>query len=166
MEESTQIRIRRARPADAERIAAFVNRGRPHKPVTTSDVLQRFGTVGFLLAEAKGEIVGLLGWQVENLVVRVTDFLIFPARLSLPVGRELLKAMEEAAQELMCEAAILIIPASAPPEVLQFWETFGYQPRDIASLPRAWREAAREANPLHDQVVLKQLRADRVLRPI
>lgn len=166
MTESSQIRIRRARPADAEQIAAFVNRGRPHKPVTPSDVLQRFGAIGFLLAEMEGEMVGFLGWQVENLVARVTDFLIFPARLSLSVGQALLKAMEEAAQELMCEAAILIIPANAPPEVLQFWETFGYQPRDIASLPRAWREAAREANPLQDQVVLKQLRADRVLRPI
>lgn len=166
MTESSQIRIRRARLADAEQIAAFVNRGRPHKPVTPSDVLQRFGAIGFLLAEMEGEMVGLLGWQVENLVARVTDFLILPARLSLSVGQALLKAMEEAAQELMCEAAILIIPANTPPEVLQFWETFGYQPRDIASLPRAWREAAREANPLQDQVVLKQLRADRVLRPI
>lgn len=166
MTESSQIRIRRARPADAERIATFVNRGRPPKPVTPSDVLQRFGAIGFLLAEMEGEIVGLIGWQVENLVVRVTDFLVFPARLSLLVGQALLKAMEEAAQELMCEAAILILPANAPPEVLQFWETFGYQPRDIAGLPRAWREAAREANPLRDQVVLKQLRADRVLRPI
>lgn len=166
MTESSQIRIRRARPADAERIATFVNRGRPPKPVTPSDVLQRFGAIGFLLAEMEGEMVGLIGWQVENLVARVTDFLVFPARLSLSVGQALLKAMEEAAQELMCEAAILILPANAPPEVLQFWEVFGYQPRDIASLPRAWREAAREANPLQDQVVLKQLRTDRVLRPI
>lgn len=163
---SSQVRVRRARPADAERIAAFVNRGHPPRIVTSSDVLQRFGTVGFLLAEMEGEIVGLLGWQVENLVVRVTDFLIFPAHLNLLVGRALLSAMEEAAQELMCEAVILIIPASAPSEVLQFWAAFGYQPRDIASLPRAWREAAREASPLQDQVVLKQLRTDRVLRPI
>jgi N-acetylglutamate synthase-like GNAT family acetyltransferase len=166
MAESLQIRIRRARPADAERIAAFVNRGRPQKPVTPTEVLQRFGTIGFLLAESDEELFGLLGWQVENLVVRVTDFLVFPARLRLLVGQALLTAMEEAAQELMCEAAILIIPTSAPPEVLQFWETFGYQPRDIASLPRAWREAAREANPLQNQVVLKQLRTDRILRPI
>jgi len=166
MGDAPQIRIRRARPADAEQIAAFVNRGRPQKPITPEEVLQRLGIVGFLLAEADGDLVGLLGWQVENLVVRVTDFLVFPARLSLPVGQALLTAMEEAARELMCEAAILIIPTSTPPEVLQFWKVFGYQPRDIASLPRAWREAAREANPLRDQVVLKQLRADRILRPI
>lgn len=163
---SSQIYVRRARPTDAERIAAFVNRGRTNKPVTSSEVLRRFGTVGFLMAEMEGEMVGLLGWQVENLVVRVTDFLIFPARLNLAVGQALLAAMEEAAQELMCEAVILIIPADVLPEVLQFWETFGYQPRDIASLPRAWREAAREANPLQDQIILKQLRTDRVLRPI
>lgn len=166
MTESPLIRVRRARPADAESIAAFVNRGHPQKPVTRAEVLQRFGTVGFLLAEADGELVGLLGWQVENLVVQVTDFLILPARLSLPVGQALLTAMEESTQELMCEAVILIVPTSTPPEVLQFWETFGYQPRDIASLPRAWREAAREAHPLQDRVILKQLRADRILRPI
>lgn len=166
MADSLQIRVRRARPSDAERIAAFVSRGRPQSPVTAQKVLERLGTVGFLLAESDGELVGLLGWQVENLVVRVTDFLVFPARLSLPAGRALLTAMEEAANELMCEAVILVIPSSAPPEVLEFWETFGYQPRDIAGLPRAWREAAREANPASDQVVLKQLRAERILHPI
>jgi N-acetylglutamate synthase-like GNAT family acetyltransferase len=112
MGDAPQIRIRRARPADAGQIAAFVNRGRPQKPITPDEVLQRLGVVGFLLAEADGDLVGLLGWQVENLVVRVTDFLIFPARLSLPVGQALLTAMEEAARELMCEVAILILPIS------------------------------------------------------
>ncbi len=167
MNETSEIIVRRARPSDAERIAAFVNRaGVGKKPVTTEDVLQRFGGVGFLLAEMDGKVVGLLGWQVENLVARVTDFLIFPARLRLVAGRALLTAMEEAAQELLCEAAILIVPASVSPEVLEFWETFGYTLRDIASLPRAWREAAREANPETDRVVLKQLREERILYPV
>lgn len=166
MAESPGIRVRRARPSDAERIAAFVSRARPQKPVTAAEVVERFGTVGFLLAEANGELVGILGWQVENLVVRVTDFLISPARLSLPVGQALLASMEEAAKELMCEAAILVVPSNTPPEVIQFWETFGYHLNDIASLPRAWQEAAREANPASDRVVLKQLRLERILRPI
>ncbi len=166
MVESSGIRIRRARPSDAERIAAFVSQARPQKPVTAEEVRRRFGTVGFLLAEVNEELVGVLGWQVENLVVRVTDFLISPARLSLPVGQALLASMEDAASELLCEAAILVIPVNAPPEVIQFWETFGYHPHEIARLPRAWREAAREANPASDQVVLKRLREERILRPI
>lgn len=166
MADSPEIRVRRARPSDAERIAAFVSQRRPQAPITPDQVRERLGTVGFLMAEMDGELVGLLGWQVENLVVRVTDFLIFPARLSLVAGRALLSAMEAAANELMCEAVILVTPRTTPPEVLQFWEAFGYHARDIAGLPRAWREAAREANPLSDQIMLKQLRTERILHPI
>lgn len=167
MSESVGVTVRRARPSDAPRIAEFVNRaGAGKKPITPQDVLERFGVVGFLLAEKDGELVGLLGWQVENLVVRVTDFLIFPAHLRLVAGRALLTAMEQAAQELLCEAAILIVPNNVPREVLQFWEAFGYTPRDLDSLPKAWREAAREANPATDRVILKQLREERILHPV
>lgn len=167
MEQPTQVRVRRARPSDAACIAAFVNRSRPEgPPITGQEVVSRFGTVGFLLAESDGEVVGLLGWQLENLVARVTDFLVLPARFRLTVGRALLTAMEEAARDLQCEAAILFVPANTPVEVLAFWEVFGYTFRKVAGLPRPWREAAREACPAGDWVILKQLRPDRVLRPI
>lgn len=167
MNETPEIVVQRARPSDAGRIAAFVNRaGVGKKPVTPEDVLRRFGEIGFLLAEREGELVGLLGWQVENLVARVTDFLIFPARLRLVAGRALLTAMEEAARELLCEAVLLIVPRNLPPEVLEFWEAFGYTPREIAALPKAWREAAREADPATERVVLKQLREERILHPV
>jgi len=159
--------VRRGRPADVERIAAFINQSRPQgQQVVAADVLARFGTVGFLLAEADGQLVGLLGWQVENLVARITDFLIFPAQLTQTAGPVLLAAMEETAQELQCEAAILFAPPAAPAQLLAFWEAFGYALRQLDELPRAWREVAREANPGGDRVMLKQLRADRVLRPI
>jgi len=162
-----EMRIRRARPSDAKRIAAFVSRARPQEqPVTAEEVTGRFGAVGLLLAEVEKELVGLLGWRAENLVARVTDFLIFPARFRLTAGRALLTAMENAARELQCEAAILFVPPNTSPEVLAFWEAFGYESREVAALPRPWREAAREANPEGERVVLKQLRIGRVLRPI
>ncbi|MEO0250322.1 MAG: GNAT family N-acetyltransferase [candidate division WOR-3 bacterium] len=167
MAQVSEIRIRRARPSDAEQISAFVNRVRPHGPaVTRESVLQRLGVVGFLIAEVDQEIVGLLGWQVENLVVRVVDFLIYPHRYRVSAGRALLDEMEKAAQELQAEAAILFMPANTPQEVIDFWEAFGYGFKEVASLPRAWREAAREANPSAEWVVLKQLRAERVVRPL
>ncbi len=122
--------------------------------------------VGFFLAEANGEIVGLLGWQVENLIARVTDFIIFPNIFRVTAGRALLTAMETAAQELQAEAAILFVPANTPQEVLDFWEAFGYSFREVAGLPRAWREAAQETNPSGEWVVLKQLREERVYKPM
>lgn len=166
MAQVSEILIRRARPADVEKIAAFVNQVRPQGPPVTKDVvLQRLGLVGFFVAEADQEIIGLLGWQVENLVARVADFLIYPHRFRISAGRALLAEMEKTARELQAEAAILFMPANTPQEVIDFWEAFGYGFKEVANLPRAWREAVREANPVAEWVVLKQLRTDRVVRP-
>lgn len=167
MERAPEIHVRRARPSDAERIAAFVNRARPRgRPIAHEDVLDRCGRVGFLLAETGEELVGLLGWHAENLVVRVTDLLVIPVELQAAAGGALVEMMEVAARELQCEVAILLMPPEALPEVKAFWENLGYGPRDVADLPRPWREAAREARPASERVVLKQLRAGRVLRPM
>ena len=167
MEPIPGVQIRRARPSDAERIAAFINRARPgRKPITSEEVRDRFGIVGFLIAEQDGEITGLLGWLVENLVARVTDFLIWPAERRLTVGRALISAMEEAAKELQCEAAMLVLPRSAPAELIAYWEAFGYRPMEVAGLPRAWREAAQEARSIDEQIMLKPLHEDIVQRPL
>ena len=167
MEQVPEVKIRRARPSDAAGIAAFVNKARPGgTPVTREAVIGRLGMVGFFIAEARGEAVGLLGWQVENLIARVTDFIIFPNLFRVTAGHALLAAMEKAAQELQAEAAILFVPANTPQEVLDFWEAFGYSFRQVAGLPRAWREAAQETHPSGEWVVLKQLREDRTLKPI
>ncbi len=167
MAEVSDIVVRRARPSDVDQIAAFVNRVRPQgPPVSREAVLQRLGAVGFFVAEAGQEMVGLLGWQVENLVARVSDFLIYPHRFRVSAGRALLTEMEKAAQELQAEAAVLFMPADTPQEAIGYWEAFGYSFQEVLRLPKAWREAALEANPAAEWVVLKQLRSDRVLRPI
>ncbi len=167
MNQVPEIIVRRARPSDIDRITAFVNQAQSRGPtITRQDVLGRLGTVGFLVALAGEQLVGLIGWQAENLVARVTDFLIFPARFRITAGRALLAAMEEGADELQCEAAILFMPANTPQDVLAFWEAFGYGFRQVVSLPRAWREAAQETYPSGEWVVVKQLRQDRVMRPI
>lgn len=163
----SEIVVRRAHLTESGAIAAFVNRARPaDRPATEEEVQRRFGTVGFLVAERDGEMVGLLGWQVENLVARVTDFLVWPASERLVVGRVLVAAMEEAARQLLCEAAVLFLPRNAPPELLNFWRAFGYELREVAALPRAWREVAREIRSVDEQVMLKQLREEMIQTPV
>ncbi len=167
MEQVSEIQVRRARPSDAERIAFFVNNARPfERLVAPGEVRDRFGVVGFLLAERDEDIVGLLGWQAENLVARITDFLIWPAVERLVAGRAMISVMESAARELQCEASILFLPRDCSAELLAFWETFGYKYQEVAALPKAWREAAREVRSVEEQIVMKQLREDLISRPL
>jgi N-acetylglutamate synthase-like GNAT family acetyltransferase len=168
MAQQQGIAVRRAQASNAGEIAAFVNRALSWRvEVDEQAVIERFGNVGLLLAERNGRLVGVLGWQVENLVVRVTDLLIWPASERVPVGQALLSEMERAASELQCEAALLFLPRSSPPGLIEFCKALGYEPQSVAALPRAWREAAREAQLGADESVLvKELRADRVFRPL
>ncbi len=166
--EAREIAVYRARPADCGRIAEFLSRTLPgRRTITRDDVLRHLGRAGLLLAEREGEPVGLLGFQVENLVARVTDFWVVRPHERVAIAQALLAAMEETAHELQCEAALLLMPTPPSVEMAAFWEGFGYRQRPAAELPRPWRDAAGEAPLGPDGTVLvKQLRRERVLRPI
>ena len=167
MEKDPEIRVRRARPSDADRIAEFINRAQAGAiSVAAGDVRERFGVIGFMLTERDGEIIGLLGWRVENLVARVTDFLVWPAVERLVAGRAMVSEMEQAGRELQCEAALLYLPRHVPTQLLAFWEAFGYQVKKVESLPKAWREAAQEVRSLGERVVVKQIREDMISSPL
>ena len=168
MAQQQEIVVRRAKVSDAGEIAEFVNgvwQGRLE--IDRMAVIERLGNVGFLVVEQDGALVGMLGWQAENLVVRVTDFLVEAIPDRIAVGRALLAEMERAATELECEAAVLFLPRSAPPGLVEFYKALGYESQVVADLPKAWQEAALEGRLGHeDSVLVKQLRAQRVLRPL
>ena len=167
MERDPEIRVRRARPSDADRIAEFINRAQSGViSISSDDVRERFGVIGFFLTERDGEIVGLLGWRVEHLVARVTDFLVWPSMERLVAGRAMVGEMEQAARELQCEAALLYLPREVPTQLLAFWEAFGYQVKKVEALPKAWREAAQEVRSMSERVVVKQIREDMISSPL
>jgi hypothetical protein len=75
--------------------------------------------------------------------------------------------MEKGAVELQAEAALLLLPPSRLSELLPFCESFGYELRRVADLPGAWREIAQQAGlDDRDEIPVKELRADRVARPL
>ena len=168
MAQRPEIVVRRARVGDVSRVVALVNHARQEQPeIDERAVIARLGSAGFLLAEQDGNLIGILGWQIENLIVRVSDFLIWPARERIAVGRLLLSEMELSAAELQCEVALLLLPSQSPPDLVEFCKVFGYAPKVVAGLPKAWREASHEAGLGNDEAILiKQLRFDRVLRPL
>ncbi len=162
-----EIEVRRARLSDAKAIAAFVNAAQPASSieVTCQDVAGRFGHVGFMIAERDGRLRGVLGWQIENLVVRITDFLIASGADPLATGQVLVTKMEAEARELLAEAVLLFMPPSPSVRLVAFWEGFGYEFRSLEKLPKAWREAVAEVDESTQSVMVKRLREDFVWRP-
>lgn len=157
----------RGRPRDSADIAELFNRlSKNNHTWTPDDIMAAFGEKAFLLLESGSELVGVIGWQVENLVARTTDILLdasVPITQALPV---LIREMEKASKDLQCEASLVFVaPRLAQMEPL--WKELGYERRSPNSLDvQAWQEAARESMPKGTALYFKKLRQDRILRPI
>lgn len=157
----------RGRPRDSAAIAQLINRlSNGQQSMTSSDVMAAFGEKAYMLLQINGKNVGIAGWQVENLVARTTEFFIDPA-VELEKGlKTLINEVERASTDLQCEASILLLPPSLASRK-DTWEQLGYQPRTAQDLQvRAWVEAANESARPNTQLFFRQLRQDRVLRPI
>lgn len=159
--------LKRGKPRDAEKIAGLITRlSKGKRALNRDQVMDAFGDKAFLLLQMGSELVGVAGWQVENLVARTLDLLLdpkAPADKALPL---LLHEVERASGELQCEASLVFPPI----DLVGFdsvWKQTGYERRAPESLGvQAWTDAAIESMPKGSALFFKQLRADRVLRPI
>ena len=159
--------LQRGKPRDSQKIADLITRLSKGKHSMTSDeVMEAFGDRAFLLLQLDNELVGIAGWQVENLVARTTELYLDPratADKALPL---ILAEVEKASSDLQCEAS-LVFP---PMDLVGFdsvWKQIGYERRSPDMLGvQAWTDAAKESMPKGAALFFKQLRTDRVLRPI
>lgn len=159
--------LQRGKPRDSQKIAELMTRlSKGKRAMTPDDVMEAFGEKAFLLLQMENELVGVAGWQVENLVARTTDLFLDPkatADKALPL---IMSEVERASNDLQCEAS-LVFP---PMELVGFdsvWKQVGYERRSPEALGvQAWTDAAIESMPKGSALFFKQLRTDRVLRPI
>lgn len=159
-------RVIRARPKQAARIADFLAIHWGEEAPSREEVMVSFGEKAYLLLEMEQTLMGLLGWKVENLVARVDDITLSPD-ISFNDGLPyLMSEVEEASRALQCEIALIFVePALAQQE--DFWIDLGYQRREIQTLEAgAWQEAAIDSFKEGNVMLFKQLRSDRILRPI
>jgi dephospho-CoA kinase len=165
--EAGDFAVQRGRPRDSEAIADIITRlSQGEQKMSKLDVMEAFGDKAFLLLQIGDQIVGLAGWQVENLVARTTDLYIEPAHMSDKALETLLTEVERASHDLQCEAS-LIFPRADLASYEDAWKSLGYQKRTSESLGvQAWQDAATESQPPSAVLMFKQLRVDRVLRPI
>lgn len=162
-----ELTILRGKPRHSNEIAEIINRiQKPTPPLRKDDIMAAFGDKAFLILQVGSTLTGVIAWQVENLVARTTDIVIDPA---LPLNQALpalVSEMERASKDLQCEASLIFVkPALAQQENL--WKNLGYAARTPQSLGiLAWQEAAQDSMPPGTVLLFKQLRTDRILRPI
>jgi dephospho-CoA kinase len=164
---SGNLEIQRGRPRDSKAIAELLNRlGNAKRRLTSEDVMAAFGEKAFMLLRMENQLVGLAGWQVENLVARITE-LYLDKDIDPRQGIDaLVREVEKASRDLQCEAA-LVYPHESLASDQTTWSKLGYERRSPNALGvQAWQDAAAESMPGAASLFFKQLRQDRVLRPI
>ncbi len=159
--------VLRGSPRHSKEIADLINRLRKNgQKLGQDDIMAAFGEKAFLLLQMGQNLVGIIGWQVENLVSRTTDMYLdptLPPELALPA---LISEMERASKDLQCEASLVFVPLNLA-RLDGLWKNLGYNRKTPQTLGvQAWKEAARESMPPDTDLFFKQLRVDRVLRPI
>ena len=161
------VNVQRAGPRQVDEIVRVYNNVYEGKVTyTPKDVMAAFGEKAYLLLKVENNTMGFLGWQVENLVAR-TDDVYLEAGLSLPAAMQtLLTTVENTSRDLQCEAALLFLPDPLAQQT-EVWRNLGYEARTVQTLGvRAWQEAALETMGAGESLYFKQLRKDRVLRPV
>ncbi|MEW6240286.1 MAG: dephospho-CoA kinase [Chloroflexota bacterium] len=159
--------VQRGRPRDSAAIAELITRlSQGARKMTQADVMEAFGEKAYLLLQSGGSLIGLAGWQVENLVARTSDLYLDRAADPVKALEILIREVELASNDLQCEASLLFPPAELAAH-REVWKKLGYEQRTPQTLGvQAWQDAASESMPAGTTLFFKQLRQDRVLRPI
>ena len=159
--------VQRGRPRDSQSIAELITRlSLSQRKMSANDVMEAFGDKAYLMLHARGRLVGVVGWQVENLVARTTD-LFLESGVNLALALEaLINEVEHASHDLQAEASLIFVPTEFTGNDAT-WKKLGYEQRTPQTLGvQAWQDAAIESMPAGTSLFFKQLRQDRVLRPI
>lgn len=162
-----ELTVEPGKPSHAKEIAAFFREaGENGRLRDASGVMEAFGEQAFLLLRQDGALAGIAGWQVENLVVRTTELVLGKGVSEARAFPLMLDYIERQSVDLQCEVSFVFVrPGMAG--LSDLWKKLGYQSASIEDLRVAvWAEAARESMPARTVLLYKQLRDDRVLRPI
>jgi hypothetical protein len=156
------VQVRRATRGDVAAIVEVVGNPAVDGAAVMGWLLER----GLLVAEQLGRVLGVIGWQVENLVAVVDLLHLAEEELWPAVGTRLVQAVEAAADDLMCEIAVLAVPKPLPAQALPEVAELGYTQQEWESLHRYWREVLASFGVEAGLIWAHRLRKGMVMRPI
>ncbi len=159
--------VSRGKPRNSQAIADLITRlSNGKQKLGADDVMAQFGDKAYMLLQSGKDIVGVAGWQVENLVARTTELYLESGIETAKALETLITEVEKASNDLQCEASLIFAPAELGTHI-ETWKKLGYERRAPDTLGvQAWTDAALESMTKDSLLFFKQMRLDRVLRPI
>lgn len=157
----------RGKPKHASIISELITRlSKGKRTMAVDDVMESFGEKAYMLLQIGDQMAGVAGWQVENLVTRTSDIFLEDNIDTAKALEVLIEGVEKASSELQSEASLIFaLNELANQETI--WQKLGYEKRTPETLGvQAWQDAAIESTSAGSGLFFKQLRQDRVLRPI
>lgn len=161
------ITIRRAKREDlgamAELLAAGTNGA---LDPDLSEMMEALFSRAYMVAVADDHLVGLIGWQTENLVAGLQDFYVLRPEMWPSVGQQLLEKVHQEIDSLSCEVALMFVLKLAGSKPIEFLQSQGYEISEQDNLIPDWKEAAAEWQPAESVLLFKKIREQRIMVPM
>jgi dephospho-CoA kinase len=162
-----EISIRRAKRQDLEAMANLI--ASATKGVIDPDLSQMMESLftrAYIVAMAGEYVVGVAGWQTENLIAGLQDFYVLRDDLWAGVGQQMLEMIHDEVNKLSCEVAMAFVLKPAGPKPIEFFESQGYEQAQAKDLGYMWKDAAKEWQPENSMLLYKKLREQRIMVPM
>lgn len=159
--------LRRAKRDDLGGMAELVTTAtNGNIEIDISDMMESLFSRAYLVATAGEQVVGMVGWQTENLVAGLQDFYMQNQQLWTTTAKDMISKVEEEIDSLSCEAALVFVLKEAGSAPIEFLESQGYERAESSALIPDWREAAVDWQPEGSVLLYKKLREQRIMVPM
>ncbi|HXV45028.1 MAG TPA: dephospho-CoA kinase [Anaerolineae bacterium] len=163
----TDVSIRRAKRQDLEAMANLIATGtKGALNPDLSQMMELLFTRAYVVAMAGDYVVGVAGWQTENLIAGLQDFYVLRDDLWPNVGRQMLEMIHDEVNKLSCEVAMTFVLNQAGAKPIEFFESQGYEQAQGKDLGYMWKDAAKEWQPENSALLYKKLREQRIMVPM
>ncbi len=158
--------VRRARPSDIPSVLLLIRKATAGAVrLKRSDMLLAFGERSYFIGQTGTEVQAVIGWNIENLVSRVTQLYFHPPEALSKMGTAVFDSIEESAESHICEVIVIFLPENAPEALTSLLQSRGYTTAEMEKMPATWQSAIRESQPDNTTFVVKVLR-ERVTHPL
>jgi dephospho-CoA kinase len=161
------ISLRRAKRGDLKSMAGLISAGTNGAlKLDINDMMEALFSRAYLVALAGDHVVGMIGWQTENLVAGLQDFYMLRENLWPSAGKKMLKRVHDEINSLSCEVALFFVLNQAGAKPIEFLESQEYQQARSQKLIPDWQEAALEWQPENSVLLYKKTREQRIMVPM